>query len=99
MDKVTIEMPQVKMCDVQNCGFNVNKNCHAKAITIGDLINPDCDTYMDTSVHTHQNGNPAGVGACKVRDCKFNQDYECFADNIRVGRVNNEVKCLTFKKR
>jgi hypothetical protein len=52
MRQMTVEMPIVKKCDVKSCGFNQNNNCHAKAITVGDSIHPDCDTFMDSERHT-----------------------------------------------
>lgn len=96
MEKLTIEMPKVKKCEVNECGFNVDDNCHAKAITIGDYSNPGCDTFMDTDQHTHESVRIAGVGACKVSGCKFNDDYECMAQNIAVGFNQGKVNCLTF---
>ncbi len=96
MEKFIIEMPLVKKCDAQNCGFNVIKNCHAKAITIGDNSNPGCDTFMDSTRHTHESKRLAGVGACKVIGCKFNRDYECTTENITVGLIDGEVKCRTY---
>ncbi|MFP5387504.1 MAG: DUF1540 domain-containing protein [Bacteriovoracia bacterium] len=96
MEKLTIEMPKVEQCDVNECGFNVDNNCHAKAITIGDYSNPGCDTFMDTDQHTNESVRIAGVGACKVNSCKFNEDYECMAQNIAVGFNKGKVNCLTF---
>ena len=34
MKKLTLEMPMISSCDVEQCGYNQNKNCHAKAITL-----------------------------------------------------------------
>lgn len=97
--QVDLEMPEVKACDVQNCGYNVNCNCHAKAITVGDGSNPGCDTFMGMSGHIKETKRIAGVGACKVDECKFNEDFECSARNITVGFKNGKVNCLTFSKR
>lgn len=96
MKKLTIEMPLVSQCDVNNCGFNVNHTCHAKAITIGDLENPGCDTFFEASRHNKETKRIAGVGACKVSACKYNNDFECNADAIAVGFSKHKINCLTF---
>ncbi|MCM2348675.1 MAG: DUF1540 domain-containing protein [Bacteriovoracaceae bacterium] len=96
MPKLNIEMPLVKKCDVQDCGYNTNCNCHAKAITIGDFSNPGCDTYLNIKGHTAETKNIAGVGACKVSACKYNNDYECTAENISVGFSSANINCLTY---
>lgn len=96
MEKVTIEMPKVSQCSVSECGFNVDSNCHAKAITVGDFQNPGCDTFMSSDKHTQETVRIAGVGACKVSSCKYNEDFECAAENIVVGFKQEKVNCLTF---
>lgn len=93
------DMPEVKKCDVSNCGYNLNSSCHAKAITIGDYSNPGCDTFLDINGHIKHTMRIAGVGACKVSECKYNSDYECSAKNIAVGYREGNVNCLTFSKR
>lgn len=99
MKKVIAEMPIVSQCDITKCSFNMDRSCHAKAITIGDGSNPGCDTYFINSIHTRDKKRAAGVGACKVSDCKFNNVFECFADHIEVGILENEINCLTFEVR
>jgi len=96
MQKVSIEMPLVRKCDVQKCGYNVNSSCHAKAITIGDQINPECDTFLDSSKRAMETGQVAGVGACKVSGCKYNKDFECTADTITVSYKEDRIKCMTY---
>lgn len=44
--KFDLEMPEVTSCDVLTCAFNKAEKCHAKAITIGDNVNPGCDTFL-----------------------------------------------------
>ncbi len=95
MAELRIEMPLVKNCNVKNCVYNTDQHCHAKAITIGDGINPECDTYLNHSIHAGPS-TTAGVGACKVSNCKFNKDFECSAAEISVGEVAKVVKCLTY---
>lgn len=99
MKKITIDMPVVGACAVTNCAYNVNKNCHAKAITVGDSTNPGCDTFFDGSKHSRNTQITAGVGACKVSICKYNNDYECMAESIQVDKQQNQVRCMTFTQR
>jgi len=94
--KITLEMPQVTKCDIENCGYNMKGSCHAKAITIGDVLSPECDTFLATTGPLEHVTTIAGVGACKVRGCKFNKDYECTGDSIQVGRVGQKIRCLTY---
>lgn len=95
MTELKIEMPLVKKCDVENCAYNTDKKCHAKAITIGDKSNPQCDTFFEHTSHSNVNRH-AGVGACKVESCHFNKDFECTANEIAVGEIAGKVNCLTF---
>lgn len=97
--KITNEMSPVRTCAATRCTYNVNQNCHAKAVTIGDLKNPGCDTFFDTTGHTKETRRIAGVGACKVAACKFNDDFECTADTISVGFAGTKVNCITFAAR
>ncbi len=99
MNKVTIEMPLVSECSVTECAYNVSKNCHARAITVGDSVHPGCDTFMPESRHVKMTQTVAGIGACKTTTCKFNEDFECMTESIRVGMVRNEVNCMTFAMR
>jgi hypothetical protein len=96
MGNVTIEIPMVSECAIKHCGYNVNNSCHAKAITIGDGINPGCDTFFDSGKHSRETKRRAGVGACKVTACKCNEDFECTAESITVGLNKEEINCLTF---
>lgn len=97
MDKITIEMPKVKKCSVEDCGYNNGCACHAKAITVGDYENPGCDTFLDSQNHAKETHRNAGVGACKVEICQYNDDFECSADKISVGFRDGKINCLTFK--
>lgn len=96
MDKMTVEMVPVRKCSVEACGYNVGKSCHAKAITVGDTVNPECDTYFVSPAHSRETRRVAGVGACKVSACRYNDDYECTAQSIEVGVAKDQVKCLTY---
>jgi hypothetical protein len=95
--KITTEMPAVTRCAATQCAYNVNKNCHARAITVGDATRPGCDTFFSAPQHNKEAKRIAGVGACKISQCKFNDDYECVAENITVGYSDDQVNCLAFK--
>lgn len=97
--KITVEMPAVNECSVSECAYNLNKACHARAITVGDGIHPGCDTYLGSAGHIRDKGISAGVGACKVTGCSHNDDYECAASSIDVGFEGTEIHCLTFSPR
>ena len=97
---ITIDMPAVEECDATGCAYNVDRACHARAITIGHGVHPGCDTYVEAGHHVHDDQHAcAGVGACKVEVCKHNQDLECAAPKIRVGLHGTEGQCGTFERR
>lgn len=93
-----MKMPKVTECDATQCAYNVDRNCHALAITVGD-DRPRCDTYMRSSSKGGDGKSIAGVGACKVSHCVFNRQLECRATDIHVGPGQDEADCLTFKPR
>lgn len=99
MQKITIEMPAVRTCDVTNCTYNKQNRCSARAITIGDTKTPNCDTFVSDGNHTRTQMSAAGVGACKVRGCKYNDDYECMADSIDVTMKDGQTWCNTYTER
>lgn len=94
--RVKIDLPMVSECSATGCAYNAEQRCHAKAITVGDDAHPACDTFLPSSVHTH-NSAVAGVGACKVSSCKYNADFECTAASVRVGGHQGHPDCLTFE--
>src|SRR5689334_4450220 len=97
--KVINEMPAIGSCAATQCAYNVNKNCHARAITVGHAQSPGCDTFLGVRQHSKETSRIAGVGACKVTSCKFNEDFECSAESVVVGYKGNHINCLTFSKR
>ncbi len=99
MKNVILEMPLVTKCMATTCAYNVNSNCNARAITIGDAQHPACDTYLTGSLHAKPAKQVAGIGACKTATCKFNENLECTADTINVGMFKSEASCLTFSLR
>lgn len=94
--KVNNEMPSVGSCAAVKCAYNVNQSCHARAVTIGHVNTPGCDTFLEGDRHCKETHRIAGVGACKVDQCKLNDDYECLAETIQVGFHEKSIKCLTF---
>lgn len=96
MRKITIEMPMVTRCTANQCAYNVNNNCHARAITVGDTDHPSCDTFVSGVSQNKHSKLVAGIGACKTSDCKFNDDLECMADSVQVGIIRGEANCTTF---
>lgn len=91
-----MEMPKVTKCDVNDCAYNMDSNCHAMAITIGDSMDPRCDTFCQSMAKGGDSGSIAGVGACKVASCMYNTGLECQATEICVGYKGQDVDCLTF---
>lgn len=99
MNRVALDMPVVGECSVAECAYNVNRGCHARAITVGDGIHPGCDTFLVASPHSRDTARHAGVGACKTSACQYNDDYECTADQIAVGHAVHGASCLTYQQR
>lgn len=99
MTKLTIEMPTVANCAAEDCAYNSQQMCHARAITIGDGAHPDCDTFFMNRSHVLEKKMIAGIGACKVTNCTHNEDCECTASSISVGRSGSAINCMTFKAR
>lgn len=96
--KMTIDMPFVAECRANDCAYNLENRCHARAITIGDGVHPGCDTsLLGAAAHMHERKQIAGVGACKVSACSFNSDLECTAESIVVSMIKDDIRCTTFK--
>ena len=96
--KIEQELPEVRLCSIAECAYNRERQCCARAITIGDETDPNCDTFFSTVRHA-QSPSAAGVGACKIYACLHNDDYECQAPNIVVDRVLGKAHCITFSHR
>lgn len=96
-----MDMPDVKSCDVLECAYNKQRQCHAIAITIGDSGIPRCDTFWANQGSSLEAGDPSQsghVGACHTSQCEYNERLECRAPGIRVGYQNESPNCLTFEK-
>ena len=100
MKSLTILMPSVSSCSVTQCAYNAKRQCHARAITVGDGVNPACDTYLclddPNAPHVKEDKSLAGVGACKVSACIHNLYYECMAEQIEVRHRADGIHCTTF---
>jgi hypothetical protein len=94
--KLTLDLSEVGECMVTECAYNVEANCHARAITVGSGIHPACDTFLPRGDHVRDAQQAAGVGACKVAGCRYNEDLECTAGEIHVGHHGDHADCATF---
>jgi hypothetical protein len=92
-----MEMPLVNKCTAENCAFNREQTCHALAITIGDSLHAQCDTFCSTPIAGGDPDSVGHVGACKMADCRYNDHLECQAPGISVGYEQNIVDCLTYQ--
>lgn len=99
MRHMTIDMPIVSECLASECAYNVDENCHAKAITVGNSLHAGCDTFFPGSAHTKASSRTAGIGACKSTNCTFNEDLECTTERIRVAPAAQEINCMTYSPR
>ncbi|WP_239077545.1 DUF1540 domain-containing protein [Geobacter sp. SVR] len=93
-------MPTISACEVTDCAYNANRQCHTMAVTVGG---PEtcarCDTYLHASPKGGVSDMTGGVGACKVKDCSFNSSFECSAPSIKVSQHQGHADCTTFKLR
>jgi hypothetical protein len=96
---MAIQTPKVLDCEVIECSYNVNKACHAVAITVGDQGHPMCDTFFKTSQKGGAMDITGSVGACKESDCKFNKSLECSASGIHVANHMDHADCSTYARR
>lgn len=99
MKNICIEMPSVSRCLAIQCAYNIDEDCHARAITVGDGVHAGCDTFYAGSEHTSAVHRTAGVGACKCSQCQYNEDLECVAESITVAPRGKDVNCVTYTPR
>ena len=94
-------MSKISECQVSDCSYNNDNNCHALAITVGDEKCPGCDTFTQSGKKGGNPGALGGVGACKVENCKYNNSLECSAGSIQVGLGTHgcHAECRTFSAR
>lgn len=91
-----MDMPVVNACQVESCAYNRDRACHALAITVGDALLAQCDTYFATPAKGGDPSVSGKVGACKVAECRHNERFECQAPGIEVGPKQEAAECLTF---
>ena len=98
---MTMQMPKISACDVTNCAYNQNKQCHTPAITVGgpEDVCACCDTFMEASQKGGVSDMTGAVGACKVEPCTYNKSLECSAPGIKVGLHEGHADCVTFQRR
>ncbi len=94
-----MDMPKVSNCQVENCAYNDRGMCHAMAITIGNTVHPQCDTFCKMPMKGGDIACTGAVGACKTAPCMYNVALECQASEIQVGYVGSEPDCLTFSEK
>ena len=90
--------PHIKQCGMEMCSYNMDKKCHAVAVTIGKN-KPCCDTFLKESEKGGFDEITGGVGACKVKNCIHNKSFECSADEISVEQQSRHPYCMTFEKK
>jgi len=94
------DMPKVTQCEATDCAYNVEKVCHAMAITMSSGSEPECLTYLSGQKKGGDQQTVGKVGACKAEHCEYNQNLECHAPGISVGqKESDEASCLTFEVR
>jgi len=97
---MVMKMPKVLNCDAKECAYNMDNQCHAMAITVGDMEEcPLCDTAVKSEKKAGISDMDAGVGACKVDVCQFNESLECTAKGINVKLHSVHAECATFKSK
>jgi hypothetical protein len=93
-----MHLPVISECSAESCAYNSDHTCHAAAVTIGDVSEPVCDTFMTADVQGGEPSVTGRVGACKMADCRHNDGLECHAPAIAVGSEQEQVDCLTYER-
>ncbi len=96
---MAVTMPRIQECNVANCSYNKNNECHALAIMVGSGGHPMCDTFTKLNKKGGAADVSGSVGACREDDCKYNELLECTANNIRIGMHSDHADCRTFVSR
>ncbi len=96
---MAVQTPKVLDCNVTECSYNSNKQCHAVAITVGDSTCAMCDTYFKSSQKGGAMEVTGSVGACKEADCRHNKSLECSAPGIHVSNHMDHADCSTYARR
>jgi len=97
-ERMPLQMVKVLDCEVVDCSYNKNKECHTPAITVGRDV-PACDTFLKAPQKGGAMDVTGAVGACKVDTCKHNDALECTASGIHVKLHAGQAECATFVRR
>jgi hypothetical protein len=90
-------VPEVRMCNAEQCFYNSDGRCCAHSITVGS-DQPLCETFMQSSSHTDRCGQ-GEVGACHISRCVFNDNMFCHAcDDIEVQASGEMAMCATYSE-
>ena len=92
-----MDMPVINSCAAERCAYNVNRECHALAITVGDSHQAVCETFFDVALTGGDSSSVGHVGACKMANCGYNVDLECQAPGVSVDFRGDVVSCVTFQ--
>ncbi|MHB9155634.1 MAG: DUF1540 domain-containing protein [Endomicrobiales bacterium] len=90
-----MDMVNVIDCSAVNCVYNVNKQCHTMAITVGS-DHARCESFMEQTQKEGVMDLTGRVGACHVGNCQFNESLECHASGIHVNPHSGHADCMTF---
>jgi hypothetical protein len=93
---MTIKLPKITLCEMEECAYNIDKKCRAIAITIGGP-EPECITIEKKLKEGGLDTVNGGVGACKARDCCFNRDLICIAKAIKIEKRDNKGYCKSYQ--
>ena len=86
----------VLSCKVNGCGYNMNEECRAQAVSIG-ADHAMCDTFSESGT-AEAEASPL-VAACQIDDCQFNESQGCHASGINVAWHEHHADCGTFLPR
>lgn len=89
-----IDSGLVLACNVEQCSWWRNRECHAMNISVGDM-HPTCDRYTTAAVDQQDSELPQ-VDNCLVQQCKYNDANGCVAPGITVGHHAEHADCETF---
>jgi hypothetical protein len=89
------QMSIVQQCELDDCAYNTEQQCHALGITVGHDSH-ECDTYYSNGEKGGQPDLTGGVGACQADSCKYNEHLICGAPSIKVSRMADLAGCATY---
>jgi hypothetical protein len=93
---MTIKLPKITFCEMEECAYNNDKRCRAIAVSIGGP-EPECITIEKKSKEGGIDTINGGVGACKTRDCMFNKGLICIAKNIEIVKRGSRGYCTSYR--